>query len=460
MYSVVESLAPPHEFLHQWLLWDVHPPLYQVLLRGWMAIFGSGEVATRLLSLFFVIVALLMMARLTAGRPFGYRIMAVAFLGVSPALAYYGQETRSYGMVLALSTIVTLQAMNLRAKAAAATWRERWMYVLMALLLSLTHYFGLAWVLLMTALQILKPTTGEERRQGWLLLPLLFLWPITHAVFGEITSKTGGNFWIKLSVPWLSSINVAISGLLPGMELSRQPQRLVRWAIVLGLLAVFINPRSRWRRSGRLPSPAAQLLLRQSGELALLILVFIAGMAVVDLHTPITTARNFIVLLPALALSMAGALENLAERLQGAGRWVLFSLVALSLALLLKGATTAVAIKASPPSNWKDLSVALQKAGLCGDGCLSDFANTYFTYYFKGVDLRPLSKEGSLPPKPLVLLDPLESANNARFAGRVCFQAQQTGVAPVVLLPPGHPGQAALIAAGLTPCPATPTATS
>jgi hypothetical protein len=455
MFSVVESLAPGKEFLHRWILWDVHPPLYQVLLRGWMALFGSGERATRLLSFFFVALAVGLMARLTASRPFFFRLVAVAFLGASPALAFYGQETRSYGMMLGLSTLVTLLAMNLREKGGAATARERWGYGVAALLLSLTHYFGLVWVGFLTILQLVKPTHPSERRQGMILVPFLFIWPVIHLLFGELNSKTGGNFWIEISVPILSSVNNAMSGLLPGLEISRQPPLLLRWVVVALLLLVLSWPWATWRRVGAQLSESAQLSLRQSRELAAMIVIFIALMAVMDLHTPITTARNFIVLLPALALALAGLSQALFERLRGWRRLLLIAALALGLVLQLKSAAHAVAGKAYPPSNWKGLAMAMRKVAVCEQGCFADFANTYWTYYFPDMKLRPLPKDGSPVNGPLVLLKPANPAVKAAAAGHVCFQAKQSASSPVILLPPRMVDRPALAAVGLSPCPAS-----
>lgn len=452
MFSVVESLAPTKEFIHNWILMDVHPPLYQVLLRGWMALFGSGELATRFLSFLFVVLAVLCMAMLTARRPFFFRLVAVVFLGSSPALAFYGQETRSYGMVLALSTLVTLLAMDLREKAGRASRKERWIFALFALLLSLTHYFGLVWVGLLTLLQLLKPTHPAERLQGLILLPFLFLWPVIHMLFGELNAKTGGHFWIKISVPVISSVNNAIAGLLPGLEISRQPQLLLRWPLVFLLLLVLYWPWSAWRQGGNQLSPSARLLLRQSLELGTMILIFIALMAVIDLHTPITTARNFIVLLPPLALTLAGVSQALLERLSDWRRLLLFAALALGLVLQLNSGAHAVARKAYPQSNWKGLAAAIGEAELCKAGCFADFTNTYWTYYFRQTNLKSLPADGSEISRPLVLFNPQNPAAKQSAPNHVCFQARQTALSPVVLIPPRMVDRQALSAKGVYPC--------
>jgi hypothetical protein len=80
------------------------PPPYQLLLRGWMALFGSGELSTRFLSFLFVVLAVLCMAMLPARRSFFFRLVAVGFLGSSPALAVYGLTLQlNSGLAAAIS---------------------------------------------------------------------------------------------------------------------------------------------------------------------------------------------------------------------------------------------------------------------------------------------------------------------------------------------------------------------
>lgn len=457
MFSVVESLVPTREFFRDWILWDVHPPLYQTLLRGWIALFGAGEIATRLLSFLFVILGLVSMAVLTARRPFFFRLVAVSFLASSPALAYYAQETRSYGMMFGLSTLVTLLAMDLREKAGAACTKERWMFGLCALLLSLTHYFGLVWVIFLTLLQLVKPTHPAERLQGLILMPLLFLWPVFHLFLGGVISKTGGNFnqWMAISVPILSTVNRAMVGLLPGLEISRQPPYLLRWLAVILLLLVWSWPLASWKNGVSQISTPAQLSLRHSRLLALLIVLFIALMALIDLHTSLTTSKNFLVLLPALALVLAGFSQALFERLQGWRRLLLFTVLTIWFVLQLNSAAAGVTVKAYPPANFKQLAFAVRSSDLCKEACYADFANTYWTYYFGNINLLPLPQDGSTISSPLLLLRSMDQTSRSMASDHLCFQPHQMVSSPVLLLPPKMVDRRSLAVFGLSACPAS-----
>jgi uncharacterized membrane protein len=82
---------------------DGHPPLYYVLLHGWMRVFGEGDTAVRALSGVLSVVALPL--AWMAGRRAGGRQAAVAFvvlLALSPFAIRYATETRMYALVITL----------------------------------------------------------------------------------------------------------------------------------------------------------------------------------------------------------------------------------------------------------------------------------------------------------------------------------------------------------------------
>jgi mannosyltransferase len=83
---------------------DGSPPLYYVLLHGWMALFGSGEAATRALSELFAV--LTVPVAFCAGRAVaGERAAVLAAAGAAfcPFVTYYAHETRMYTLVVVLS---------------------------------------------------------------------------------------------------------------------------------------------------------------------------------------------------------------------------------------------------------------------------------------------------------------------------------------------------------------------
>src|SRR3954447_15278762 len=85
---------------------DGAPPLFYLLLHGWMAFAGTGEAPTRTLALVFA--GLCVPASWWAGTVVGgLRAGALAAAGAAgcPFLTYYAQETRMYSLVALLSVL-------------------------------------------------------------------------------------------------------------------------------------------------------------------------------------------------------------------------------------------------------------------------------------------------------------------------------------------------------------------
>ncbi len=120
---------------------DGHPPLYYLLLHGWMALFGDGDMAVRALSGLFGVLALPLMwlaARRAAGPCAGWA--ALVLLAVSPFAIRYSTEARMYSLVMVL-----VLAGYLVLRRALRQPRPVWLATLTVLtgLALLTHY----WVL-------------------------------------------------------------------------------------------------------------------------------------------------------------------------------------------------------------------------------------------------------------------------------------------------------------------------
>lgn len=83
---------------------DGHPPLYYVLLHGWMQLFGHGDAAVRSLSAVLGVLALAPLtaaARRVGGVPTA--LAAAALAATSPFLVRYATEARMYSLVLLLA---------------------------------------------------------------------------------------------------------------------------------------------------------------------------------------------------------------------------------------------------------------------------------------------------------------------------------------------------------------------
>jgi mannosyltransferase len=87
---------------------DGNPPLFYLLLHGWMSLFGTSEAATHSLSLLFGL--LTVPAGMWAGWSlFGRRagMMAAVLFAFNAWLTYYAQETRMYELMALLGIVAT-----------------------------------------------------------------------------------------------------------------------------------------------------------------------------------------------------------------------------------------------------------------------------------------------------------------------------------------------------------------
>ncbi|MBI4058744.1 glycosyltransferase family 39 protein [Candidatus Microgenomates bacterium] len=86
---------------------DFHPPLYYLMLKVWMMMLGSSEVAARSLSVVLGI-STIYIVFLIGKKLFNKNIGLVSalFLATAPLHLYYSQEARMYSMETLLATIV------------------------------------------------------------------------------------------------------------------------------------------------------------------------------------------------------------------------------------------------------------------------------------------------------------------------------------------------------------------
>lgn len=85
---------------------DFHPPLYHVILRFWISLFGSSEMAIRAPSIIFALGTILM-TYLIAKSLFEKKtaLIASTLLATAPLHIYYSQEARMYMLAAFLSSL-------------------------------------------------------------------------------------------------------------------------------------------------------------------------------------------------------------------------------------------------------------------------------------------------------------------------------------------------------------------
>lgn len=311
LYSVSAarmSLADLYQFM---LLPDVHPPLYTLLLHYWTLIFGSEERIIRLFSFICAISSLLVLYTWSRKRFDSlFTSSLVIFFSTSWLFSFYAQEARSYAIMMLLSTIVTIMYLD--------NWHinkeHNKVLLLLACLisLSLTHYFGFIYAGLVLLFITFECRTNIKKILAFCLTGfIMFIWPINHFVNGSIGQKTGDNFWIK-SDGFQSTISSFAGGVVPQLSVIKElaPNYIAQYIIsvlVIVLMVAAIYMFRKFLNTGALKNS----LKGASTKSIYLIITFILIIIGLDYHSPISTSRNYIVLLPLTSIIFAFVITSL-----------------------------------------------------------------------------------------------------------------------------------------------------
>jgi uncharacterized membrane protein len=278
------------------------PPLYYLLLAGWMHLFGTSEEALRSFSVVASVLAVPLLYML--GRELGTRSQALlgsVLFALSPFELYFAQEARAYALTLIPATIVLLAVARLlrdpHSKATLACYGAG------AVLCLYTHATLLLLIVAcnLTVLPYLACTGKSDR------LRAIAAWLLTNVVVAALTfpylremvaaSQFGGLDWI----PPLSarSVAVSLSALIAGVATPPSWPGVELATLLIGVLLVSV-----WTRP---PSQRAFLVLGiiPTGFLALAILA--------SLVRPILLPRILCWMVVPLCLLTAGQLLDRAR---------------------------------------------------------------------------------------------------------------------------------------------------
>lgn len=217
--SVEIARRPLGELLRA-LRHDGSPPLYYLLLHGWIWLFGSGTYAVRTLSSVIGLLTLPLAWR--AGRRLGGRDLAVPALLITASTPYalrYSTETRMYALVLAL---VFLGIPLLLDALVTPTGRRLAGVTVLTAALAYTHYWTL-----------------------YLLAPVA-LWLAWHRAWRVVSAMVAA---LVLFAPWLPSFAYQIlhtgTPWAEKPDLRIIPNTLLQWGgpgQLGGLLALTLVP--------------------------------------------------------------------------------------------------------------------------------------------------------------------------------------------------------------------------
>ncbi len=294
----------PLDQLHAALRQDGAPPVYYLLLHGWMRLFGQSPAATRALSTVFALAAL--PAAWALGRRWrdtdtGWTTLLL--LASSPFAVHYATETRMYALVLLEVTVGGL--LLLRARERPTIARLAALPVIAALLV-LTHYWSLFLLACLGAGLLWRSRRSTPERRllvalvsgGVLMLPWLptLQFQLAHT----------GTPWAP--APSLVAAFDTVGGWAGGGSLAARSLALL--LLGLGLVAML----------GR-ATPAGLLIARPADRRAVLLLGLSAGPLVLGLLAGMVARSGYApryssIALPAALLLVAAGLRVLPPRLR------------------------------------------------------------------------------------------------------------------------------------------------
>jgi uncharacterized membrane protein len=349
------------------VLADTHPPIYYLLLRLSSAILGESEVAARAPSAFFGVLTLLAAAIMP--RSFlerSTRLALLLFLAISPGAVWYAREARSYGLLLLLSTVITLACVSFvrcqpeedrKAQAALITLTA------FSVLASFTHYFGFllaAAAFLTCGLLTHGPRKAIVILAGSGVVMSFVPWVIYHsrimdaeraAWIGKLSVAASLNWFEYLSFGGAASV-VLFGGTAAALLVTRGWRRVAVWNPIVWICALLCL-----------------------GTLALAIMI--------SLHRPVLTSRNMIVVLPALYLIAAERVRCAVTR---CGKLAGATYLAAQAGLI--GQTVAAYHTIPINEQWRESAAFVLHAPGCGSGAIHVYGEAV-TYRYFTAQLRP-----------------------------------------------------------------------
>lgn len=198
-YSIQLASQPINRILAERAV-DIHPPLYYLLLHGWLGIAGTSEAAARALSAVCDLAAIgaaAMVARRLVGP--AAALVTCLLLALSPLHVAYAQEARMYALLVLLATLSVGTWIGCLERGAA---RHGVAFAATTVLLLYTHAHGMFVVAAeLTASLGLLAFYPAIRRDRWRvllasLLAVVLLYMPWLATLGDQFARVQAAFWV------------------------------------------------------------------------------------------------------------------------------------------------------------------------------------------------------------------------------------------------------------------------
>lgn len=387
-----------------WTAADVHPPLYFWMLWGWVQLVGESALASRLLSVVFGVLTVIVVYRL--GRRLGGErlgLLAAFLTSFSRFHVWWSQELRMYVLAGLLGTLSIHHLLGwLRAEAGVEeeSPKTRWR------LLAGTALYGLGslyTVLIMVGLVLVKNLValgyvlwGDVRHR----LQTLGRW-----VAAQLGVIVGLAAWFAYSWGTMSTWSVAepfgwgraarLYATLLTTGISVEIERY-SWQVAVPMAALLVGGvvgLARWRARGCPRAEAWDVLTLTLVAIVPPILVYLATLPRAIFYTPRLEARYLLPFAPTFWVLLAWALDALIERWRAVG-WACAASVAAIWLSVLPGHYATRYFTDELQSMVRTIASQSRE----GDIVLLNSGTRYpiWSYYYDGLDW--------LTPKPPVVL--------------------------------------------------------
>lgn len=292
--------------LSTWVFRPGHPPLYFLLLRGWITLAGQSDFSLRMLSGLFGVLTAAVLVRIgrDLSRTIFAGVAAALLFGAMGFVRYFIHETHNYALLMLVCMILVFFYIRWRAHP------ERRLYaagsVLATAAVMYTHYYGAFFILALNIFVLIAHWRRVNEIFRWigfeLLAAVLYIPWLGVIVF--LVNKVASRMGLKKGnrVPTANSTKpqVIIDTIL---SLLSNQQVVFGILLLAGVAGVVLLVRSRREQPRKTLDPVLLTGLLVLGSLVIAL--------VVNLVFKTFTSRRVIYVLPALALLIGTMLIGL-----------------------------------------------------------------------------------------------------------------------------------------------------
>lgn len=177
------------------LIW--RSPLYHYALGGWVALFGTEEFATRLLSVLFSLGAIVIITY-GAKHWFGGRVAYIAFILASFATweIAWSRQARMYLALQVFFWLAVIVFQRWYDQAGFKINRQFWFMALTLTLALLTHEFAWLLLIILPGYVVIKRWVKQPGRLVWYMIGLFLLLPVMiGALHYGLDQPVPVNYW-------------------------------------------------------------------------------------------------------------------------------------------------------------------------------------------------------------------------------------------------------------------------